>query len=251
MSVISPVTGTRKEPIDSYQFIRGTTATFKTIFTSEARPVTVDTATYPEARILEPLFLNKSGSTTPIVLATIQGSLVPGQQFEYQFVWDVPVNMQPLDEYVITYSGILGGINFSFGDEYFTVLAGAGAIGMNIPSYATIADVRMMKFNIDDYLPPSTKQDLTARNNIIEGHLRNATVRLREELSLHRTRTNTENFRLFCAYYTIWSIMLAARGQDGSSISDQNLDYYRGEWTRILNQEKRRSVFQGIPVGRG
>ena len=126
MSVISPVTGTRIEPIDNYKFIRGTTATFKTMFTSEGRPVTVDTATFPEARILEPLFLNQSGSTIPVVLATIQGSLVPGQQFEYQFVWEVPVNLTPLDEYVITYNGVLGGVNFNFGDEYFTVLSSAG-----------------------------------------------------------------------------------------------------------------------------
>jgi len=197
------------------------------------------------------MFLNKSGSPTPVVLATLSGSLVPGQEYEYQFTWDVPTNLTPLDEYVVTYSGIVGSITYSFGDEYFAILAGAGVIGMKTISYATVSDVRMMKFNIDEYLPETTRKDLTARNNLIEFHLRNAATRLREELNLHRARGNTENYKLFCIFYTIWTIMLASRGEDGSSISDSNLNYWRAEWNRILDQEKRRSVAQGIALGRG
>jgi len=250
-AVVSPITGTRIEPIDSYQFVRGTTATFKTIFLNNNMPTNVDTATSPTAYILEPMFLNKSGSPSPVILATLTGTLVPGQQFEYQFEWNVPADAMPLDEYVISYSGILGGTTYSFGDEYFTIISGPSQLGIKYPTYATVSDIRMMKFNIDDFMPPTTRQDLTARNNLIEFHLRNATTKLREELNLHRARGNTENYRLFCIYYAIWSILLAARSEDGSSVSDQNLNFWRSEANRILEQEKRKSVAQGIPLGRG
>lgn len=250
-AVVSPIAGTRIEPIDTYQFVRGTTATFKSTFINNGVPTTVDIGSTPKAFILEPMFLNKSGASVPVTLATLEGTLVPGQQFEYQFIWEIPANMTPLDEYIISYSGKIANTTYAFGDEYFTILAGAGQIGLKTVSYATISDVRMMKFNIDDYLPEVTRKDLTARNNILEFHLRNAATKLREELSLHRSRSNTENYKLFCIYYTIWSILLASRGEDGSSVSDQNLNYWRGEWSRILDQEKRRSVFQGLPLGRG
>lgn len=250
-AVISSIAGTRTEPIDNYRFVRGTTAVFKVTLTQNGEPVTVDTATNPVAQILEPLFLNKSGSPLPVILATIQGTLVPGQEYEYQFTWDVPSNSTPLDEYIITYSGHVGGVNYQFGDEYFSIYGTAGQVGLKTFSYATVSDVRMQKFNIDDYLPETTRKDLTARNNIIEFHLKNATTKLREELNLHRSRSNTENFRLFCIYYTVWSILLAARGEDSSSVSDGNISFWKGEWQRILEQEKRRSVAQGVPLGRG
>jgi hypothetical protein len=250
-AVISPIAGTRTEPRDGYRFIRGTTVKFKQTFMQNGEPVNVDTATQPTARILEPMFLNKSGSTTPVILATINGTLVPGQQFEYEFEWDVPADLVPLDDYVITYSGTVGASTYQFGDEYFAIYVGAGQVGLKVFSYATVTDIRMQKFNIDDYLPETTRKDLNARNNIIEFHLQNATSRLREELNLHKSRSNTENYRLFCIYYTIWSILLASRGEDGSSVSDQNIAYWRGEWTRILDSIKRRSDFQGIAFGRG
>jgi hypothetical protein len=56
---------------------------------------------------------------------------------------------------------------------------------------------------------------------------------------------------LFCVYYTVWTILLASRGEDGSSVSSENINFWRSEWERILAQEKREGVFQGIPVGRG
>lgn len=249
--VINPTAGTRIEPMDGYKFVRGTTAVFKTTFLSEDVPVTVDTLTTPEALILQPLFLN-TGGPVPTVLASLTGSLVSGQQFEYQFSWDIPVDTQPLDEYIIMYKGYLGGTQYTFGDEYFTILGTpAGQIAIKTPSYATISDVRMAKFNIDDFLPPTARKDLTARNNMIEYHLRNAAVKLREELGLHKQRSNSDNYRLFCVYYTIYSILLAARGQDGSSVSDQNLAEWKMLWKEVLAQEKRQSVAQGVPIGRG
>jgi len=250
-AVISPVSGTRTEPKDSYAFVRGTTAVFKIIFMNNDLPVTADTMTIPVARILQPKFLNDSASPVPVVLASLQGSLVPGQQFEYQFTWDIPANLTPLDEYIISYEAVLGGQSLNFGDEYFTVGAAAGQIGIKSPVYATVNDVRKKKFNIDDYMPPSTRADVNARNNIIEDHLKDASNRLREELNMSKARGNSENYRLFCIYYAIYTILLAARGEDGSSVSDQNILFWRGEADRILAQEKRKSVMQGVPLGRG
>jgi hypothetical protein len=251
-SVVNPTSGTRIEPMDSYKFTRGTSATFKTTFLSEDIPIKIDTGYSPTASILEPMFLNKSGSASPIVLAQLVGTLVPGQEFEYMFTWEIPANQQPLDEYIISYSGRLGGFNYNFGDEYFTIISSAaGQIALKMPSYATISDVRMAKFNIDEFLPQAVRKDLTARNNIIEYHLRNAAVKLREELGLHKQRSNSENYKLFCIYYTIYHILLSSRGEDGSSVSDQNLTFWKQEWMSILAQEKRQSVAQGISLGRG
>jgi hypothetical protein len=250
-AVISPVAGTRVEPTDSYKFVRGTTATFKIIFTNNGIPTTVDAATIPVARVFQPVFLNLNSSPVPQQIAAINGTLVAGQTFEYEFVWDVPSNQFASDEYVISYEGVVGSTTYFLGDEYFSILSQAGQIGIKSPSYATVDDVRQKKFNIDDYLPPSTRSDLTARNNIIEGHLRDATKRLREELNLTKSRGNSDNYRLFCIYYTIYTILLASRGEDGSSVSDQNLIFWRTEWERILSQEKREGVLQGIPMGRG
>lgn len=100
-------------------------------------------------------------------------------------------------------------------------------------------------------MPPSTRADVNARNNIIEDHLKDASNRLREELNMSKARGNSENYRLFCIYYAIYTILLAARGEDGSSVSDQNILFWRGEADRILAQEKRKSVMQGVPLGRG
>lgn len=250
-SVTSSVAGTRIEPMDGYRFIRGTTVKFKCTFMSNGEPVTMDTGTFPVAQVLEPMFLNRSGSATPNTLFTLQGTLTPGQEFEYEFSWDIPADFTPIEGYVVAYSGTVGGANYQFGDEYFTVMLGVGQVSIRTSSYATIADVRMKKFNLDDYLPKLYAKDLNARNNIIQNHLNDATSKLREELNLHRSRSNTENYKLFCVYYTIWSILLASRGEDGSSVSDQNISFWRGEWSRILEQEKRRSVGQGIPLGRG
>ena len=205
----------------------------------------------PPFVILQPKFLNDSSSPVPVVLASLIGSLVAGQQFEYQFVWNAPVSLVPIEDYIITYEGVLGGQTISFGDEYFAIGAAAGQVGVRAPGYATVSDVRKKKFNIDDYLPPSTRNDLTARNNIIEDHLRDAAFRLREELNLFKSRSNSENYRLFCIYYSIYTILLSAKGEDGSSIADQNIIFWRTEADRILAQEKRESVLQGVPLGRG
>ncbi len=248
--VISSVAGTRMEPKDGYVFIRGTTATFKVIFTNEGKPTQVDTMTTPQAFICKPAFTTV-GPVVPEVIATLNGALTVNQEFEYSFTWDIPLNTVPSDEYVITFQGILGGQSFNFGDEFFCITAQAGSIGTKQPSYATVDDVRKKKFNIDDYLPKIFAKDKDSRDNLINDHLYDAASRLREELNLHKARSNSENYRLFCIYYTVYTILLASRGEDGSSVSSENLGFWRSEWERILAQEKREGVFQGIPVGRG
>ena len=249
--VISSVAGTRTEPKDSYVFVKGTTVKFKTIFINNGRPTQMDTMTVPDAKIMQPAFLNTGNTPVPEILATLTGALVPGQDFEYEFTWNIPLLLTPLDNYIISYQGVLGGQSFNFGDEWFTVVPQAGMIGTLTSAYATVDDVRKKKFNIDTYLPEAYRKDIETRNLIIEDHIRDASLRLREELNLNQVRGNTANNRLFCVYYTVWSLLLASRGEDGSSVSDQNLLFWRNEWERILAVEKRRGVLQGVPMGRG
>lgn len=249
--MISSTAGTRTEPKDGYIFVRGTTALFKTILTNDGKPTRVDTGIPPKALILEPRFLSDNDAPVPNVIAELDGSLVAGQDFEYQFEWAIPGSQTPLDTYIISYTGTLNAQELNFGDEFFTIQPFAGVVGTIQPAYATVDDVRKYKFNIDTYLPEVFRKDLDSRNQVIQEHLNNATTRLREELNLHKARGMSENYRLFAIYYTIWSVLLASRGEDGSSVSQFNLDTYRAEWERILAQEKREGVFQGVPVGRG
>lgn len=249
--VISSVAGTRTEPKDSYTFVRGTTATFKIIFTNEGVPTTVDGATTPMALVFKPAHLTGTFNVTPELVATLTGALTVNQEFEYSFTWNIPANLTPSDEYIVSYQAVIGGQQYNFGDEFFTIAGMAGSVGTKQPAYATVDDVRKKKFNIDDYLPKTLAKDIDGRNNLINDHLMDATTRLREELNLHKARSMSENYRLFCVYYTVWSILLASRGEDGSSVSSENINFWRAEWERILAQEKREGVFQGIPVGRG
>jgi len=146
----------------------------------------------------------------------------------------------------------IGSVLYEFGDEFFALTKTPGQLGIKSSFYATVDDVRQTKFNIDSYLPKhiAGQNDLLKRNNLIEYHLKNATHKLREELNLFKSRSMSENYRLFTVYHTIYSILLAARGEDGSSISDQNLVFYERAWKDILAQEKRESIGMGIPYGR-
>lgn len=249
--VISSINGTRTEPMDSLIFVRGSTATFKMIFTSNGVPTKVDTGTNPSIKIFAPASLAGSGIPVPTLLAEVEGTLTSGQEFEYSFTWDVPVNQTPIDDYIVSYYGTVAGTYLNFGDEYFTISGSAGTVGIKAPTYATVTDVRLTKNNIDDYIPKALRKDLTARNDYIEVQLGRATTKLREELSLFKARGHSENYKLFTIFYTVWLILLAARGEDGSSVSDQNLNFWKAEWKSILAQEKREGGFQGLPLGRG
>lgn len=250
MSVISPVAGTRTEPKDAYAFVRGTTAIFKITFTSDGQKTKVDNLTSPKIRIFAPLFLSNSQAPMPQAVAIIDGTLVAGQEFEYQFSWDIPASFVPGDEYIVSYEATLGGSTFNFGDEYFRINASAGQIGTLEPGYATVDDIRKHKFNIDDYLPDIYKKDLEKRNYLLLEHIKIASMRLREELAMFKQRGYSENYKIFTVYYTIYSILLAARGENGSSVADQNIMFWRQEADRVLAQEKREGGAQGVTFGR-
>lgn len=256
MSVyVSPIAGTRNVPTDNLIFTRGANATFKITFTSNGMPIKVDNSTTPQVRIRQPAFIDNVVAGVPVgidnIITTIQGSLVAGQEYEYEFIWNVPAAIIPSDEYIISYEATIGSMFFEYGSELFTITAGPGIIGVRQNYFATVDDVRSKKFNIDDYLPKVLAKDIDARNKLIESHLRDATDKLREELNLTQARSNSVNYRLFTVYYTVWSILLASRGEDGSSVSDSNLATWRAEWEVVLEQEKRYGIFQGLPMGRG
>ena len=249
---VSPTAGTRIEPTDSYIFQRGTTVTLKVTFASNGSPSVVDNTTVPKVTIFQPAFIeNTSTSTITNVVETVNGSLVVGQLFEYEFIWDIPGNLVPSDQYAAAYSATIGGMFLEYGSELFTVSAGPGQVNVMNRYYATVDDVRAKKFNIDDYLPKVLAKDITARNNLIQSHLRDGTEKLQEELNLHQSRGFSVNYRLFVVYYTIWSVLLASRGDDGSSVSDSNLAYWKSEWAHLLAHMKRQGSAQAIPLGRG
>jgi hypothetical protein len=242
--------GSRTEPKDSYRFLRGTTANFRFTITSGNMPVDCDAGTVPIANILQPAFLN---TQTPVqgIIANLMGSKVPGTQFEYEFNWVVPTNLPPDDLYVIQYKAFLGAVEYVVGDEFFTISVTPETIGTFDYGYCTVQDVRLMKANIDSYLPQTLANNLDARNEIIQFHIKNGTDRLREELNLAQARGFSANYRLFAIYYAVWSIMNSAYGEDGSSVSIERLDHFQGLWTKILEQEKRKGIGMGIPYGRG
>lgn len=254
---VSPTSGTRTEPNDSLIFTRGSIATFKVTFTSGGIPTVVDTGTNPIMRIRQPAFINNIGATfignnnDNNIIFEATGSLVPNQQFEYQFQYNIPGNIVPSDEYIVVYAATVGGMFLEYGSELFTIAAGPSVVNTRPYFYATVDDIRAHKFTIDDYLPKTIAKDLNARNQLILTHIRYATEKLQEELNLSRSRSVSYSHRLFTVAYTIYSILLASRGEDGSSVSDQNLNFWRSEWKSILEQEKRQSVLQGVPLGRG
>lgn len=250
MGTVDSRTGTRIEPKDSYKFVRGVTATFKMMATSGNKPIDVDAGTSMTAQILQPAFLN---TQTPAqgIIANLIGSKVPGTLFEYQFNWVVPTNLPPDDLYVIQYKGFLSGVEYVFGDEFFTISVTPETLGTYDYGYCTIQDIRLTKTNIDSYFPQSLANDIERRNDAIQFQIKVATDKLREELNLAQARGFSANYRLFAIYFVIWSILNNAYGEDGSAVSIERLDHYEKLWKDILAQEKRKGIGMGIPYGRG
>lgn len=252
---VSPTAGTRNTPKDSYIFTRGTTASIKATFTSDGSPTKVDNATSPVLRIRQPGFIDNVVAGVPVgidnVITTIQGTLTAGQEYEYEFIWNIPAGLIPSSEYVLTYEAQIGGSYYEYGSELLTIRSTAGLVNMQFSGFCTVDDVRNHKFNIDDYLPKLLAKDLISRNRLIESHIRIGSEKLTEELNIFQSRGFSVNYKLFTIYYTIYSILLSSRGEDGSSVSDQNISFYKQEWTNILNQEKREGSMQSIGLGRG
>lgn len=242
--------GTRTEPKDSYRFMRGVTASFKMTATSGNKPVDVDSGTVMIANILQPAYLNTNHPAQGII-ANIMGVKVPGTQSEYEFNWVVPTDIIPGEQYIIQYQGFMGGVQYVFGDEFFTITVTPETLGTLDYGYCTVQDVRLMKSNIDSYFPKSLANDIDKRNEVIAFHVKTATDYLREQLNLAQARGFSANYRLFAIYYSIWSILNNAYGEDGSAVSIDRLDHYEKIWTKILESEKRRGLGQSISYGRG
>jgi hypothetical protein len=242
--------GTRTTPKDAYRFVRGTTARFKMTVTSGNMPVDVDAGTALMANILQPAFLNIQAPTQGII-ANLIGKKVEGTQYEYEFNWVVPTNLPPDDLYVIQYKGFMSGVEYVFGDEFFTISVTPETLGTLDYGYCTVQDVRLTKNNIDSYFPESLANSVHKRDEVILFHIKNGTDFLREQLNLAQARGFSANYRLFTIYYAIWSIMMNAYGEDGSSVSIERLDHYKKLWDEILAQEKRKGIGMGIPYGRG
>lgn len=183
----------------------------------------------------------------------------------YQGTWTIPqttvhqITIVPSDDYLISYKANFAGLlNASpdqyqeFANEYFTIDLIDGPIYGRFPAYATIDDLRMTYFEIDAYLPESIdKTDVEARNKVLQYHLETASNKLNEELNLHQVRSSSMDRREYVAARSIYTLLLAARGQNSSAISDGFVEHWRNRAIYILDQLKREGAAQGIPLGRG
>lgn len=183
----------------------------------------------------------------------------------YQATWNIPTMTQdgttvyPSDDYLISYQGNFVGLVDSspddyqeFANEYFGIDTIAGPIYGRFPAYATLDDLRMTFFEIDAYLPESVdKIDVEGRNKVLQYHLETASNKLNEELNLHQVRSNSMDRREYVAARSIYTLLLAARGQNSSAISDGFVEHWRNRAVYILDQLKREGAAQGVPLGRG
>jgi hypothetical protein len=234
--------GTRIEPKDSYIFIIGSTAIFKATFTDTDKPTQVDTGTTPKATIYQ------SG----IYIATISGSLVLGQNYEYQFNWDIPMDSSVNGTtYSVTYTGFLGGAEYNWGYEFFRIQVGPSNIKLKVQAYATVDELRQDKFNIDSYLPESLSKDKEARDHLLQQQLVSASKWLNGQLNLRDFHSSyNDNFNQFVRYYAIWSILGQSLGEEGSAVSDRSLRFWEDKWKAVMKQIKMHSQLSNIPVGR-
>lgn len=234
--------GTRIEPKDSYIFIANSTAIFKATFTDTDKPVQVDTGTTPLATIYQ----------NGCLVETVAGTLVAGQSYEYQFEWSVPadINLRGTT-YSVTYTGFLGGIEYTWGQEFFRIQAGPSNVKLKVQAYATVDELRQDKFNIDSYLPEQLSKDKSARDHLLHQQLVSASKWLNGQLNLRDFHSSyNDNFNQFVRYYAIWSILGQSLGEEGSAVSDRSLRFWEDKWKAVLKQIKMHSQLSNIPTGR-
>lgn len=234
--------GTRIEPKDSYIFIIGSTAIFKVTFTDSDKPVQVDTGTKPMATIYQ------DGQ----YVASVDGDLVPGQNYEYQFAWPVPSDIRLAGAtFSVTYTGYLGGRAYNWGYEFFRLQTEPSNIKLKVQAYATVDELRQDKFNIDSYLPENLSKDKEARDHLLHQQLVSASKWLNGQLNLRDFhRAYNDNFNQFVRYYAIWSILGQSLGEEGSAVSDRSLRFWEDKWKAVLKQIKMHSQLSNIPTGR-
>lgn len=235
--------GTRIEPKDSYIFVLGSKAIFKATFTDTDKPIQVDTGTTAKALIYQ----------NGCLIETVTGSLVQGQSYEYQFEWDVPLDAKISGvSYSVTYTGFLGGIEYSWGSEFFRINPGPSNVKLKVQAYATVDELRLDKFNIDSYLPESVAKDKAARDHILHQALVTSSKWLNGQLNLRDFHSAyNDNFNLCVRYYTIWSILGQSLGEEGSAVSERSLSHWESKWKHELKQIKMHSQLSSIPAARG
>lgn len=234
--------GTRIEPKDSYIFVAGSTAIFKATFTDSDKPVQVDTGTTAFARIYQ----------NGMFLDAVVGELVTGQSYEYQFSWSIPSDVAlPGTTYSVVYTGTLGGIEYTWGQEFFRIQGSPVNIKLKVQAYATVDELRQDKFNIDSYLPEQLSKDKSARDHLLHQQLVSASKWLNGQLNLRDFHSSyNDNFNQFVRYYAIWSILGQALGEEGSAVSDRSLRFWEDKWKAVLKQIKMHSQLSNIPTGR-
>lgn len=234
--------GSRIEPKDTYKFIINSLAVFKATFLDTDKAVQVDSGTYATAIIRR----NGYQTADPVV-----GELVPGQLYEYQFLWTVPTNADIFSNYFVEYHGIVGGIEYVWGGEFFQLSPSPQNIKLKEPAYATVDQLRLDKFNIDSYLPQVYAQDKPARDEILHHYLITATKELNGKLNLRDFHSvYNDNFNLYTRQYAIWTILGQAQGEEGSAVSDRALKHWEDRWKATLKQIKMHSQLSNIPAGR-
>jgi len=188
---------------------------------------------------------------------------------QYRTTWTIPTEapqavggftLYPDDQYIVAYkgnfTGLIGGApdNFrEFDSELFSLRFLDGPIHGRFPANATLEDLRQTFFEIDAYLPEalSEKTDVEARNKVLQYHLERASDKLNEELNMHQIRGNSQDRREYVTSRAVYTILMAARGQNSSAISDKMLEFWRDRAEYVLAQLKREGIAQGFPLGRG
>lgn len=216
------------------------------------------------AEVYMPSYLAPNGVMTQLVsIPMVRTGLA-----QYRVTWTIPTSVQvgatsvtiyPSDDYIISYKGNFCGIISTapdsyqeFASEFFTITAFDGPVFGRFPAYATIDDLRKTFFEIDAYLPEVFGQtDTESRNTILQYHLETASDKLREELNMHQIRGMSSDRKEYVCARAVYTIFMAARGQNASAISNELLAMWRDRAEYILAQLKREGIAQGIPFGRG
>jgi len=213
------------------------------------------------ADIFMPSYLSDSGKFQ--LVASLEMTRVGLSR--YSVTWTIPTQtstgqqIRPGDDYVVSYKANFMGLVdavpdnlIEFDSEIFTLDFIDGPVFGNFPAYATLEDIRQNLFEIDAYLPEAIdRTDLEGRNKVLRFHLERASDKLREEMNMHQIRANSSDRREYVAVRAVYTVLMAARGQNSSVISDKFLDQWKERAEYILEQIKREGRAQGIPLGRG
>lgn len=213
------------------------------------------------ADIFMPSYLSDSGKFQ--LVASLEMTRVGLSR--YAVTWSIPTQttagqqIRPGDDYVVSYKANFMGLVdavpdnlIEFDSEIFTLDFIDGPVFGNFPAYATLEDLRQTLFEIDAYLPESIeKADLESRNKVLRYHLERASDKLREELNMHQLRSNSSDRKEYVAVRAAYTVLMAARGQNSSAVSDKFLEQWKERAEYILEQLKREGRAQGIPLGRG